>query len=325
MPSLPSIVQDEGIEDIRPVTTVHSFGLGSFVENLAVRRSGQILVTVHNTNELIEIDPFARSPPHVVHQFAANLFGIVEIEEDVFYVSTGTIGQQQSFAIFKVDMSTVSTTGEASPSPRISKVVDVPEALFLNGSAVLNTAKGLFLVADSIVGAVFAIDTQTATVKKWLQHQALNKVSEDPNYPGVNGIKMHNGYLYLSNTEARTFLRASLTEAGDAIGSVEVVHDKRLFDDFAFDAEGSAYLTTHIFNSVVKVRSDGAPSRIAGGPDDAVVAGTTTVAFGRTPQDETTLYVTTNGGMTNPVHGKLEPARLLSLQIGSTDAPDQRP
>lgn len=308
---------DEGVEDLHSLSVVHTFGMNDFIENLAVRRSGQILVTVHNKNDLVEIDPHAKTEPKLVHHFAANLFGIVEVQEDIFYVSAGMVGQPGSFAIHKVDMS-------VSSSAKVSKLVDVPEAVFLNGSALLSPRNGLILVADSILGAIFAIDTQAATVKKWLQHKALKKATADPNFPGVNGIKMHNGYLYLSNTDAKTFLRAGLNGAGDAVGSVEVIYDGCNIDDFAFDAEGSVYLTTHVFNSIVKIRSNGVRSRIAGGPEDIVAAGTTAAAFGRTPKDRSTLYVTTNGGMSYPVHGKVEPGRLLSLQAGSPEALDQR-
>ena len=308
---------EEGVEDLCQLTIAHSFGTNYFVENLAVRSSGRILVTVHNTNELIEIDPRAGGSRRTVHTFSANLFGIVEVREDIFYVSSGTIGVLGSFAIYRVNMSDPS-------SETVSKVVEVPEALFLNGSALLRPTGSVILVVDSILGAIFAIDTNAATVRKWLQHNALMKVTDNPNYPGVNGIKMHNGYIYLSNTEAMTFLRAGITTSGDAVGSVETVYERVNVDDFAFDAEGSVYLTSHVFNSVVKIRSNGARSRVAGGPNAAVVAGTTAAAFGRTPQDKTTLYVTTNGGMSYPIDGKVGPARLLSLQVGFPEALDQR-
>ena len=67
-----------------------------------------------------------------------------------------------------------------------------------------------------------------------------------------------------------------------------------------------------------KIRRDGVRSRIAGGIEDKVVAGTTAAAFGRTPRDRTTLYVTTTGGMSNPVNGEVGPGRVLSLDIGKS-------
>ncbi len=144
-------------------------------------------------------------------------------------------------------------------------------------------------------------------MKTWLQHKALKKTTDTPYIPGVNGIKTHTDHLYLSNTEAKTFLRAGITEAGDASGSLDTVYERCNVDDFAFDDEGSVYLTSHVFNSIFKITSNGARSRIAGGPDDLVVARTTAVAFGRTSADKTRLYITTNGGMKFPVNGELGP------------------
>ncbi|MCJ1377325.1 hypothetical protein MMC17_000419 [Xylographa soralifera] len=300
---------DEGVEALCPLTTVHSFPTNTFVENIAVRRSGEILVTVHNTSELIEISPEPPYPAKVVHHFPANLFGIVEVGDDVFYISTGTIGATGSFAIYKVALS------HSSPL-LVSKLVDVPEAVFPNGSAVLDPSRGLFLVADSLLGALFAIDTKAATASKWLQHDALTKVTDDPYTPGVNGIKLHSGHLYLSNTDAKTFLRVGVSSDRTLAGEIETVLERCSIDDFAIDAQGDVYATSHVFNSVVKITSDGTRSRIAGGPQDAIVAGTTAAAFGRTERDATTLYVTTNGGMSNPVGGEVGQARLLALQVG---------
>jgi sugar lactone lactonase YvrE len=229
--------------------------------------------------------------------------------------------------VYKVDMSTFAAdaSGKVQTPAIISKHVEVPEAVFLNGSALLNYFTGTILVADSILGAVFAIDVHSAKVKLWLKREALAKVTYNPQFPRVNGIKFHNGYLYLSNTDARKFLRASVTATGDATGSVEVVQENLNADDFAFDAEGSAYLTTIVFQSLVKLRSNGLRRRIAGGPEDIIVAGTTAAAFRRTPKGRTILYITTTGEMSFPVGGKIGEGRVLKIDTGHTESPDNRP
>ncbi|KAJ9613187.1 hypothetical protein H2200_003128 [Cladophialophora chaetospira] len=309
---------DEGAEELLPVNTVHSFPENYFVENIAVRRSGQLLVTVHNRGELIQVDPHSKSGACLVHKFPTGAAAIVEVEEDVFYVSVGTIGEKGSISIYRVDMSSfaVDASNNITSPAAITNHVPVPDALFLNGSALLSASKGMMLAADSLLGTVFEIDVKSRAVKVWLQHKAWEKTTDDPRLPGINGIKLRNGYLYATNTDARTFLRAGMTGTGEATGSVEQVFDSCLADDFAFDDEGSVYLTTHIFQSVVKIRNDGVRSRIAGGPDDKVVAGTTAAAFGRTASDGTTLYVTTNGGMSDPINGEVGPARILSVDVG---------
>jgi hypothetical protein len=315
-----SPIHDEGTEDLYPMSTVHSFPVNYFVENIAVRRSGQLLVTVHNRGELFQIDPSSKSAPCLVHHFSTGVTGIVEVEEDIFYVSVGEIGAKGSFAIYQVNMShfAVDASQNVKTPATISKLVEVPDALFLNGSALLSASRGIILVADSILATVFSINVGSREVKVWLQDKALGKITDNPYYPGVNGIKVHKGALYLSNTDARTFLRAGISAAGEATGSVDLVYDRCNADDFAFDSEGSVYLTTHVFQSLLKIRNDGVRTRIAGGPTDRAVAGTTAAAFGRTSLDRTILYVTTNGGMSNPVDGEVGPARVLSIDVGRT-------
>jgi sugar lactone lactonase YvrE len=315
---------EEGSDDFLPVTTIQAFPVNTFIENIAVRRTGQLLLTVHNKGELIQLDPNSEAAPSLVHVFPAGVLGIVEVQDDIFYISCGTIGEKGSWAVYKVDMSAF-VADEPGKAAQISKHVDVPDALFLNGSALLDYSSGTILLADSILGAIYSVDVHSATIKLWLQHEALGKVTDNPIMPGVNGIKFHNGYLYLSNSDARKFLRASVTSTGDATGVVEVVEENLNVDDFCFDSEGSAYLATHIFQSLVKLRSNGLRTRLAGGPEDTIVAGTTAAAFGRTFQDRTVLYVTTTGGMSNPIAGKVEPGRVLKLDVGHTGAADFRP
>ena len=74
------------------------------------------------------------------------------------------------------------------------------------------------------------------------------------------------------------------------------------------------YLATHVFNSVVRIQSDGGRCRIAGGLEDTTVVGTTATAFGRTLADKTEPYVTTNGGMSSPINGQIGPARLSTIE-----------
>lgn len=313
-----SEAHDEGVESLRQVVTVHEFPLMYFVENIAVRKSGGILVTIHNRNELVFIDPsVSQQKPVVVHTFSAGASGIVEVDQDIFYVSAGAIGEKGSYTVYKVDMSKFSTdgSGNATTPAEISKFADIPDALFLNGSTLLSLERGLILLADSILGSIYVLNVRSPKVDVWLQHQLLAKVTPDPMMPGVNGIKKRDQYLYCSNTDAKTLLRVTISDGGDA-GEIDIFQEKLNADDFAFDADGNAYLTTHVFQSVVKLASDGTRSRIAGGVGDKICAGTTAAAFGRTDNDKTSLYVTTTGGISFPVDGKIENARLLKIDVG---------
>ena len=246
----------------------------------------------------------------------------MKLRTTYLYVSIGTIAEKGSYAVFRVDMPAFKTDGNGNPTTlaKISKVADVPDALFLNGSAVLNREKGIILLADSILGMVWSLQLSSGKFDDWLRHKRLEKVTENPMMPGVNGIKVYNGYLYLSNTDDKTFLRTGITASGAWAGELELLEERLNVDDFAFDVDGSSYLTTHVFQSVVRLRSDGTRSRVAKGAGDKTCAGTTAAAFGRTVNDRSSLYLTTNGGMSYPVDGEVGSARLLKIKVGHAGA-----
>ena len=139
---------EEGEVSLLKVETVHEFPRMYFVENLAVRSNGGILVTVHNRNELIHVDP-TQGQRTLVHTFENGVSGIAEIEPDVFYISVGEIGNAGSYGIFTVDMTGFAPDREAAT---VRKLVNVPDALFLNGSVVPFPGRDIILLADSIIG-----------------------------------------------------------------------------------------------------------------------------------------------------------------------------
>ena len=47
------------------------------------------------------------------------------------------------------------------------------------------------------------------------------------------------------------------------------------------------------------------------------MTGSTALAFGRSATDSTSLYVTTNGGMSLPPDTGVEPGRIVRLDVGA--------
>ena len=319
--SLPDSILDlanevEGPDDPRPLTTIHEFAVDTFVENIAVRRNGQLLVTINSLNQVIQVDPFDHNrQPALVHTFPGGAAGIIEVEEDVFYVTSGIANKAGTGSIFRIDMAAFAadSQGNVQTEATVTKLLDLPDALFLNGATLLNRRRGIILVSDSVLGLVYRIDVKSATASIFLQDKLL--LSANPAFPGVNGIKIFRGSLYLANLQSRQFLCAGITKGGNATGKVDVLQEKLTIDDFVFDQDGSAFMTTHIFNSVVQLCPNGERKRIAGGLNNTVVAGTTAGAFGRTKADRRRLYVTTEGGIVNPIQNKIGPGRVLAIDI----------
>src|ERR1700722_14136610 len=72
-----------------PISHIFEFAKGTWVENLAVRSNGKVLVTLGTSPELYQIDPFSDpAEATLVYRFpdAKALGGIAEVEHDVFAV-----------------------------------------------------------------------------------------------------------------------------------------------------------------------------------------------------------------------------------------------
>jgi hypothetical protein len=287
-----------------PAKTITTWPVGTFVENLAVRADGTLVVSVVSSHTLESIRP-ADGTRRTLATFDASPTGLALLGEHLF-VNVGEPGQK-GWSIHRVALDGSSR-----------KVLDVPEALFLNGSTFFRGAS--LLVADSILGTVFEVDVRTGEYRPWLAHESLRKLTSEPMIPGVNGVRSFRRHVYFTSTERALILRVPVTPEGDA-GVVETLATRFLGDDFAFDVDGNLYVTTHVHNQVQRLSNKGERSVLAG-PDEGM-HGATSAAFGRTEADRRSLYVTTTGGIIGPIDGRVREAKLVRLEIGVEGAPPE--
>lgn len=193
--SQPVVVTNRGSS---VVDVVYEFPNITWVENLAVRNNGKVLVTLFNTPELWQIDPITHAA-EFIYQFpdALGATGIAEVAPDVFAVAVGNFSVASpkiplaSYSVWSVDLS----KGEAE----IHKITDIPGALVLNGMTVLPTQPDTVLVGDSGRGVIWYLDTKTGEY-----HIAIDNPDLKPNASaafevGVNGIRYRDGYVYFVN------------------------------------------------------------------------------------------------------------------------------
>lgn len=77
--------------DYPPLRDVWQFPNETWIENIAIRSNGQLLVTLLSTPELYQVNPTGTQEPTLVYRFpeALGLLGIAELESDVFGVISG--------------------------------------------------------------------------------------------------------------------------------------------------------------------------------------------------------------------------------------------
>jgi len=318
------------LADISPIA---SFPPHFFLENLAVRADGSILVTVLNHKQLWYVPaPNGSQPvtPVLVHTFDGFAMGIVETEPDIFYVSTAGHATLERF-----DM-----RGWVPRTPvKSTRVVTFDQPAGLNGACLL--APRVILLADSLAGLIWRVDLtddgRTATASVWLRHHTM---APDPDngftsplgpQPGINGIRhaARTNVVYYTSTAQKLFMRVAVDPATHTpVGQPEVVAADITADDFCLDENAAvAYLTTHTDNTIVRVPIDaGAEGAttcvVAGDPYNEQLVGPSSAAWARGPADYGRVaYVTTDGGHTAIAYHRpgsdeiIRPARVVRARF----------
>ena len=315
------------------ITTVHQFPNETWLENIAVRSNGQLLVTRIDQPELYQVDPF---PPHgaiLVHNFteahALGLLGIAEVERDVFVVIAGSWSDKTlnytagSYSVWRVDLRSY-----YSASPKVSKITDIPSGLFLNGMTLLPGTPQTVLISDSAAGVVYCLNTITSAYDIALEDDTMKPAADAFVIPGINGVRYHDGYLYYTNSFKELFCRVAVNPStGQALGRYEVLATGLIGDDFALAVSGDGTITAYITGNPsnlltrVEIKPDDIEVKVvAGNKNSTVIAGDTAAAFGKTNKDEGILYVVTNGGIAAPVNGTfIEGGKVLAVQVTELD------
>ena len=284
----------------------------TFLENIAVRPGGTILTTRIDAPELWEIDPVTGHGKVLLSiPGVTSISGITELSPDVFAVGVGEYSLQTgavpgSWGVWTIDL----TGGE----PKASLAAKAPEMGLLNGVATWD--EETIVAADSPTGKIFKINLKDGTSSVCLQDESM-KPAVDAFMPiGVNGVKvLQKKYIYFTSSTRQIFARVPVDAEITATGPVEVLASEIFGDDFALTEDGTAYVTAHPTNMVVRVSPGGEVVVLAGSPTSFDVAGATACAFGRGEKDKNVLYVSTSGASAVPIAGEFEPAKVVAVTL----------
>src|SRR3569833_3815204 len=335
--------------------SVFQFGFnGTWIENIAVRRNGDLLLTTAFPSGNLFLVQNATSPqPSMVPVFAFptnTTNGIVEIRPDVFVVIAENISQSDNPAngvqgtdqVWEVTLSdtTVTTQGRSAVTAR--KITDMPDAPRLKGAAA-NPNTTAVLLGDSKLGEAFRLDTATGNYTKAFQFPEMapvpNSTSSDDAL-GVSGMKVPgDGFFYFSNAASRTMYRTAVTPDGfparparggsnrtsaNPVETIARIPSVPRLDGFDVRLSGgSIVITGSTGNVVFFIKRTGSPYAppvvIAGAADQLTVATSTAAVFGRSDGKSTsTLFGTSGGGQGAPVNGSvIEPAKVVAIDTSS--------
>jgi sugar lactone lactonase YvrE len=280
---------------------VASWRRGHFAENVATDAAGVEYVSLHSHHRIDRFDPTTRQVEEFAH-VTAPAAGLAFDAAGSLWVTGGAVGPAPGY-MWRIR--------SCQPEPWL----EVPDAVFMNGCTPHPDGRTL-LVCESVTGRILAIDQKEKRWSVWLQDDRLRPKSAQ--MPGANGIKLHDGWAFISITDHDRIVRSKIATDGSA-GPMEVVTERLRADDFAFAESGAAYIATHAAQTVLRVHPDGARETIAGPHGGAV--GSTACTFGGRADDRKALYVTTTGGLRSSYRGEIEDAKLLRLNVRERGRP----
>ncbi|KPM43081.1 hypothetical protein AK830_g3453 [Neonectria ditissima] len=320
-----------------PEKTLDQLSLGTWLENIAVRPNGDLLVTQLFPSASIYTVKKPAARPHALEQLAAipaiqNIYGIAQVPsprgrhaDAETYVVVG--GNSTSLANPVVGTFSAWAVELRCDDVKVRKVSDMDKhSAFLNGVAEIPGVSSAVLISDSSAGLVGRLDLDTGAFNTGAFVFPEMAPTEDAALPvGVNGIHIRHGFLYWTNSATVAIYRVAVTARGLPVKGAkpELVFDlsatATFLDDFIFDADGNIYVTTNLDNSVIFVDLEAGTAKTAVGSLDALtVAGSTAVAFGRGKHDKDTLYVSTGGALAAPVGGtKTEGAKVVAVDTSA--------
>jgi len=295
------------------VSILYTFTDGAYLENIAVRANGDLIINSLGNGRVYSIDPTASNPtPSTLVQFdpqvASGVFGIAEHAPDKFAVIAAHVNfttiTAENVTVWSIDLNGCAKGTRSAVAPR--KIADLPEAGLANGLTKFH-GDGL-LASDARLGVIWSVNTRTGAVRKTADDDALKAPNLDGFPLGVNGVHVSRdgSRLYFSNTNTRVVSQVHLSRDGGFVGNVttifELPGEQALPDDFIFGNDGSLWVTA-LPNFVYRLLPNGTVVELDQfintiGPGPTGGGNPTAVAFGRgSKAQEKILYVSASWGV----------------------------
>ncbi|MCX2183192.1 hypothetical protein KV205_22050 [Streptomyces sp. SKN60] len=232
----------------------HFVGAGQTPENIALEPDGSADLTFAFAHQVARVDkkgaidvlatlPAVANPNTPVG--AAITTGIARAHDGTLYVGYAT-GDAATNGIWRI----------APGSGAAERIVALPVDALPNGMALDEECDELY-VADSSRGVVWRVPVNGGEPVVWASGTALEPTAELPF--GANGLKLHDGAVWVSNSARGTLLRIPIGTGPDReAGPVETRASGLTLDDFAFTGHGDTVLAARILDDKLElIRPDG--------------------------------------------------------------------
>ncbi|PYI02682.1 hypothetical protein BO78DRAFT_453409 [Aspergillus sclerotiicarbonarius CBS 121057] len=286
-----------------PLSLISEFPTPQTFENIAVQSTGNLLLTSTTSPTLFQVSPFSnnnnnnKSTPIAQIPETQGLLGIVELEENIFYIASSNITTNGSVPgsnnIWRVDLRSV--TDNSVERGEVSLIANIPTAGTLNGMSRLSPYDSkTLLIADSINGQILTLNVKTGSYSVFINDPILHNTPSGLQV-AVDGIHVHDEWLFFTNLNQGIFGRFPLSLTNDSVvGPAEVIVSNTPGDDFVVSGGGNrAWIAMNGHGMVVEVDILKRESRVV--VQSGYLEAAAAVAVGRTRFDESSLYVASGG------------------------------
>jgi sugar lactone lactonase YvrE len=273
---------------LAPAETIANYEPGSMIEGLAFDKSGNLFISKMTGVNLLTGDK-SQASSQIIKRSPSG-------EESVFFtMPPATVAGALAIAEDGTIYMTADGEGRGLwrfvPNASGELLMQAAPDSWPNGIAI-GPDKAVY-IADSALGIIWRVDPASPKPTEALNHNLLRPRRFVALAPGVNGLKFIGQDLFMTVSDRALVLKATL-QPNKTLSEPKIVVSRVPGDDFSVAANGDIYVTTHPYNTVVRITPAGEREIVA----DATtgVIGPATAAFGVEPGDEHNLYIGTDGG-----------------------------
>ncbi len=219
------------------ITTHFDLATGQTPENLVARPNGSTDVTLVGSRQIAnigrdgQIRVLATMPLPADGGVNTPLAGTAA-PTGITRASDGTI-----FVAYAAGDSSLTGLWSFKPGTPPRRISALPAASFPNGIA-LDESSDTVYIADSALGTVWQVPREGGAAQVWSTGPGLERSA----FAGANGLKVHLGAVWVSNTDAGTLLRIPVGQDGSAGQAEQHAAGLTGIDDFAFTGRGEEIL-----------------------------------------------------------------------------------
>ncbi|WP_262699510.1 MULTISPECIES: SMP-30/gluconolactonase/LRE family protein [Streptomyces] len=273
------------------------FASGESPENITVNPDGSVTLSMLGISagkapELVRVSPSGERTV-LVTGHAGDAF-------------TGNARDRWGNVYYNVFSSDVSRSGvwKLAPGGTPERLAGLPAGAFPNGLAIDPSGRTLY-VADSVKATIWSVPASDGTAAAWLTGDALAIDGSSSRSYGANGLRFHNGAVWISNLSKGTLLRVPVAADGSAGPIRTVTTGVWGIDDFNFLNRRSdvVFAALHATNEIAVLYPDGTKKTVLTAEDGIASLTATAVRGDR-------LYITDSSLDQTPHEPKLQQGKI---------------